>query len=457
MSRETKKDAEKHRNARLRTWRGMLPLHDFLRLVVLLGIAGGVAFADPQSFPFNDSAAIAVQDILARSVFPIGIYLDGRVEGINCGPGFVDVPRDMKKARAYYEAVFTDIKQHNVDYVIIPNTPPDYRETLLSVADRVGVKIILEVAELAWPEFGKDLSVRSADMIADEDVLQRRLAPIVEPMRKHPSLFAYQIIDEPPASLAANIDRVCRALRRLDPQHPPFGALCNLAELPRTTHMGYSMVTFDSYQIGEASTPGQYDFYDFVKLCGIVRDHATTNGLPYWMAVQTFAKGGAFRMPTIAEIRATAYCALAENSKGILFFLYNSWSQEEKLEGVVDKELNPRPVWDEIGKFAAELQQLGPVFATLRPAPTYIGASGGNVLVRTFEGPRQSRFVLLVNLDVLNSVDFTGIIGNPVAMSVRDLQDVLTGNVIVAEPVHAEDAARFTLSIAPGDGRLLRL
>jgi hypothetical protein len=426
-----------------------------LMACVLSVCVAGIAQGPP--VPFNDGAAMAAQDVLARSVFPVGIYMDGRVEGINCFPGYVNVPHDVKKARAYYEKIFSDIKEHNIDYVIIPNTPPDYREILLDAADRAGVKIMLEVAELASAEVGQDLCVRSADMVSDEAVLQERLATVVEPLRTHPSLFAYQIIDEPPAAYAENIDRTCRVLRRIDPKHPPFGALCSLAELPRTTHMGYSMVTYDSYQIGEASTPGQYDFYNFVKLCDIIRDHADTNGLPYWMVIQTFGKGGSLRMPTIAEIRATAYCSISENAKGILFFLYNSWSQEEKLEGVVDRDLEPRPVWDEIGTLAAELQQLGPVFTTLRPVPTYVGASGGNVLVRCFEGPRQSRYVLLTNLDVLNPVDFTGTIGNPVAMSVQEVHDVLTDAAVPVEPVPAEGVARFTLHIAPGDGRLLHL
>ena len=67
-----------------------------------------------------------------NEVFPIGVWYDGRVEGINCPAGYVDVPRDLGQARAYYEKTFADIKRHGIEIIAIPNTPPAYRETLLA-------------------------------------------------------------------------------------------------------------------------------------------------------------------------------------------------------------------------------------------------------------------------------------------------------------------------------------
>ena len=48
----------------------------------------------------------ASKPALTKKTFPIGIWYDGRVEGINCEKGFVNVPFGLDKARAYYEKTF---------------------------------------------------------------------------------------------------------------------------------------------------------------------------------------------------------------------------------------------------------------------------------------------------------------------------------------------------------------
>lgn len=131
-----------------------------------------------------------------KTIFPIGIWFDGRVEGINCPPGYINVPYGLESARKYYDRSFRDIKQLGIDIVVIPNTPPEYRETLLETADKTGVKIVLELVEFASDSFGNKFYLRNDKMIMDEKVIEKKVMEIITPLKKHQSLMCYQLIDE---------------------------------------------------------------------------------------------------------------------------------------------------------------------------------------------------------------------------------------------------------------------
>ena len=425
--------------------------------VLVLTLSGS---AQRQSSPKTEivatPAAKSATQARVRGMFPIGIWMDGRVEGINCPPGCVNVPRDLTQAEAYYGKAFTDIRDHDIEIVVVPNTPPEYRQLLLDVADRVDVKIVLEIVELSDPQIGGDLSVRSPNMVADDKALYDRLKPVIEPLRRHPSLWAYQVADEPPATLAPNVIRANRALRKLDAHRFPFSCLCNASELTRTVKMGYPMVVFDWYPLYESSAPGSYPFTNWLVTCDTIRSHAEANGLPYWMVIQAFAKPGAWRTPTAGELRAMTYLSIARNAKGIFFFLYNSDSQEEHLEGLVDSELRPTPLLDEAGRIAKDLKRIGPVLAQLDPAPN-IASTGGPLDVRTFAQRGGARYIFAANTDTVNAVESTGTIGGPAPKKIKRLTDVSTGENVPLQRDTDSDFPRFTLRLEPGEGRLLRV
>lgn len=388
-----------------------------------------------------------------QTIFPVGVWYDGRVEGINCPEGFVDVPRDMAKARLYYEKTFKDIKDHGLDIVVIPNTPPEYRETLLAVADGVGVKIVLELAEIAWPEFGGDLAIGNPKMIRDETVLLERLKALTAPLQKHPSLMAYQLIDEPPASLFENWRLINRVLGHIDPGRPAFSCLCREDELHRTSRMGTQMIVFDRYPIGAGSTPGSYDWQHWIGLLETLRRHADANRIPYWIVLQTCAKPGAMRFPTPAEIRVMTYLALAHNAKGVFFFLYNSMTQQERLQGLVDVNLKPVPLYETVASLAHEIKKLTPTLLTIKPTDS-IASVTAKVDVKTFIDSTDRRHLFVTNLDVVRPATFTTQLELP---TLKEIRDLLTGESIAVSPGGAPKKHSFSLTLAPGQGKLLLL
>ena len=412
-----------------------------VQALILFFISVGLSLA-------GSDAKCSAQNLM-KNIFPVGIWYDGRVEGINCGEGFVDVPFGLKNARAYYEKTFKDIKAHGIDIVVIPNTPPQYRQTLLSVADEVGVKIVLEIVEFARVEFGGELSVHSPYMIQDKELLSKRLKDLIEPLRSHESLLCYQIIDEPPVKLADNFQKVAQVLAELDPAHPAFSCLCREKELSRTSRMGTQMIIFDRYPIAEKSKPGDYDFKSWIVLLEQLRGHSRDNDIPYWMVVQTFGYPGRVRMPTEAELRAMTYLSLSRNCKGIFFFLYNSMTQGERLQGLVDTELKSRPLWVSTAKLGEELKQLGPMILEIQPAAAFASSDAEKIDVQCFADGKGGKYIIVTNLNVLEAVN----VQLKVKAKSKELRNILTGEASAIE----QQGGSATVKLAAGNGAVLRL
>ena len=385
-----------------------------------------------------------------KGVFPIGVWYDGRVEGINVPEGCTNVPAGLDAAAAYYERTFRDIRQRGLETVVIPNTPPEYRETLLDTADRCGVRVVLELAELAWIEFGGTLAVRHPRMERDEDTLERELRALVAPLKGHPSLLAYQLIDEPPAALFANWRRTNRILGALDPHHPAFSCLCSEGAVERAGEMDTQMIVFDRYPLGKRSQPGAYDFGDFVELLDRLNEQAQKNGVPFWMVLQTFASPAGARYPTAAELRLMTRLSLAHNAKGVFFFLYNSKTQTERLQGLVDTALNPAPLFDVVTELASELRRLRRLLLTLAPTENTTGGGTDGVDVRMLADADGTEYVFANNLDVLNPVQLVGVPEGGVV----DVEDVLAEQSV---GVDGGGTPRFTVNLPPGGGCLLKL
>ncbi|MGI8907505.1 MAG: hypothetical protein ACR2IE_13565 [Candidatus Sumerlaeaceae bacterium] len=428
-----------------------LALGTFLLLAALPGVATGQDTG-------SDTKDVG-RNLMSRQ-FPIGVWFDGRVEGINCPEGYHNVPKEMKAAKEYYQRNFQDIRDHGIEIVVIPNTPPDYRETLLSVADQVGVKIVLELVELAYPEWGGRHSVRTPDMVRDEAEVLKYCDAMTSEIRKHKSLFCYQVLDEPPANLFENFALVNRVLEKLDPAHPSFSCLCFEEELARTTAMGTQMIVFDRYPLRKPSKPGDHDFTPFRSLLDKLDHHA--GKLPYWMVVQSCAMDTTtgLRYPTQAELRLMTWLSVAHNAKGIFFFLHNSYTQQERLQGLVDLEMAPHPIYGEAADLARTLKRLSPLLLRIERTSDTLVKARDAFDVQSFEEAgdaamrKGNRYAFVVNQDVLRSASFDGEFEDA-STAPKELRDLI---VDVPIDVKTEGGvAKFSIRLPPGGAALLRI
>lgn len=422
-------------------------------IVTLLGTCAAISVGAEATTATNAAVCPASWKQAVAGQFPIGIWYDGRVQGINVPEGCTNVPAGQKEAREYYLKTFRDIRDHGISIVVIPNTPPDYRETLLKAADEVGVKIVLEIAEVAWPQFGGDLCVRNTNLTTDSAVLRERLGKIINPIRHHPSLYAYQLIDEPPAEFVPGMQRISAALARLDPKRPGFSCMCNEGELSKTADSGTPMVIFDRYPIRAKSKPGDYDMQQWVKLNELIRKSADARSIPYWMVMQTFGMKNSVRMPTPAEVSALTWIPIAHNCKGIFYFLYNSDTQGEHLQGVVDSKLNPDPMWKEVGEQARAIKALSPLLAELKPAESALAAEpAGKIDAQTFADGKGRKYLIVVNMDVTAPVKWTVELANKDAKTLTAIpqkKQIKTGA--------DKDSKGFPIELAAGQGQIYRI
>jgi len=385
-----------------------------------------------------------------KDYFPIGVWYDGRVEGINVPDGCTNVPAGLDNAEQYYKKTFKDIRRRGLEVVVIPNTPPDYRDTLLNAADRTGVRIVLELAEIAWPEFGDTLALRHLEMLDDEVELGEALRGLLAPIKRHRSLLAYQLVDEPPPDLFGRWHLVNRILGAIDPEHPSFSALCREDALPRVGELATHMIVFDRYPLAKHMQPGDYDFRQFIALLDKLQAAAAENGVPFWMVIQAFEAPAGARYPTPEELRLMTYLSVAHNAKGLFYFLYNSKTQTERLQGLVDTSLEPLPVYDTVEALARELVKLRGRLLKLTPIDNTTEVEHDMADVQMFADPAGMKYLFLSNLNVVEGIHFSAGLRDVAA----EVENVVTGETVPLDP---SGEPRFAVDLGPGQTWLLRL
>lgn len=273
---------------------------------------------------------------------PVGIWFDGRVEGYNVPPGCVNAPKDYDEFRQYYRSCFSDIASKGIDLIVIPNTPGEgqYRDIILQEAEKTGVQVVLEILEFV--EY-----IRHAPL--DEDTAEEMVREITSDLKGYSSLYAYQLIDEPPSELFEKMNLIARILARYDPDRPCFSTLCHDNSVTAfAKNVSVPFVIFDRYTLAAQPRP---DDGDWVHLRNAVTNVRKDSGdKPTWFVIQTFAIPGRLRFPNVEEVKREIDICIEEGCTGIFFFLYNSDTQTEHLEGLVDKDYQSTDLWDDFSQ-----------------------------------------------------------------------------------------------------------
>jgi hypothetical protein len=288
----------------------------------------------------------------AKPFFPIGVWFEGN-------PLWGGYPNSVAGAKAYYDRCFADMAAHGINTVAVPNCPESLWETLLQSAERHRIKVVLEVGPLV------SLITSGA---ATEAQVHKAIRHIHGKIGKYQSLLRYQVRDEPSPTMVSNWLLVQRVLATVDPTRPAFSCFCSvdaLASVASQTKL--SEAVFDIYPLGEGvaaqALGGFVPALDaFIK--------ASADNTP-WVVLQSFAKPGAWRYPSPEELRAMTYLSLAAGCKGVFYFIYQTLpSHPEKLEGLVDSEGKPTPIYDEVTKLAREIAKLSPLLLQLKATST---------------------------------------------------------------------------------------
>jgi hypothetical protein len=358
--------------------------------------------------------------------FPIGVWFEGK-------PDWGGYPDDPAGAKAYYDRCFADLAAHGFNAATVPNCPEKLWETLLQSAREHHMKIVLEIPPLA------DL-VSQPQPLSEAEV-RTAVEQVVAKIGRYDSLLRYQIRDEPPPQMMPNWLLVRRILAEADPACPAFSCFNSPDSLARAVASGgLAEAVFDIYPHGVGAPPQSLG--GFLRTLDAFRSAAGDTTM--WAVLQSFAKPGAWRYPSPEELRAVTYLSLAAGAKGVFYFIYQVLPEHpERLEGLVEPDGKPTPMYAPATALARELGRLSPLLLSLRPAagPSHIE---GDARVGSFVDGEGHRVLIVASVrpDQAVSVRLT-------MRSASPWKDRLTGEVLVPKN------GVLTIPLAPGAGRVL--
>ncbi len=327
--------------------------------------------------------------------FPIGVWFEGH-------PSLAGYPADPVEARGYYNRCFADLAAHGFNAVGVPNCPESLWETLLQSAEEHGIHVVLEV--------GPIVGLVSSGEPVPEGRAYEAIKRVVDKIGKYDSLLRYQVRDEPSPEMVPNWLLVRRLLAALDPKRPSFSCFCNPASLERATAgASLSEAVFDIYPHRPGTPPQRLGHF----LPALASFKAATRGSTLWAVLQAFAKEGVWRYPSAEELRAVTYLSLAAGAKGVFYFIYQTMpAHAERLEGLIEPDGCPRPLYGPATALARELGKLSPLLLSLGPADqqpspegdaqvgAFVDAEGHPVLVVASTRPDQPVSATLKGLAV---------------------------------------------------------
>jgi hypothetical protein len=262
-----------------------------------------VALAVPWLLPAETMAA-------PLSSFSFGMFDDFNVSG----------------APARVERIIRDIRGRGFNAMMWTNGSVANQDAALAVSDRLNFPTFLgpagELNQRWW-----DPSVP-----ATLGEARRVINPLVDRLKRHPSLKGYYTIDEPGLDLGQKLQLATRVFRERDPSRSNFPLLGGVDRVePLFAAAGPDRMVIDVYPYGIGNPPcdtqmtgfgyTDRDFVAYVREVTRVKPFET----PLWIILQTHGVDWAgLREPTVPEVRKEFWLALGEGANGVFWFVYSS-------------------------------------------------------------------------------------------------------------------------------------
>jgi hypothetical protein len=385
----------------------------------------------------------------AADLFPMGTWYEG---GVGAARQNV-VPEDPAEAARMYDRDFADIAAHGLNVVVVPNTPPNHHKALLDAAEKHHLKLIIELG-LDGGDIGHMIrGTKPLDMAKVHDVFETTLKPVMN----HPALWRVQLLDEPPpGEPVERYAKIADALRKLDPQHPPFCCLAGIGhvrDFAKTTKS--DLAAWDFYPITVKHPEGDSaPINALLKAADSANKQAREANAHTWAVLQTFAITGRERYPTPAETRAMTWLSLGSGSRGVFWFLYGTQPLDAAHKTIMSGLVDRKDVWDEVATLTKRIGALQSVLADLAPAESSLASSDGNVHVLTdWKG---DFYVFVVNTDTVNAKKITTHFGTP--SEVAGEAEVVRLPEKHKMPVTHEGAqVSWEVELQPGDGAVYEI
>jgi hypothetical protein len=310
------------------------------------------------------------------------------------------LPADPAAAAPIYEKNFADIAAHGINVISVPNSPPAHHKLVLDTARKHGLKVILEL-DLDGGELGH--------MIRGHVPLDENCAagPGAEarPIKDHPALWRVQLIDEP--TDFQKFGKIAALTRKFAPNSRPFCCLIGQVDGAEFLRQSKSdVICFDVYPYGPNNKPGDMGPLNFFRPVRAALRRLGRSQRPTRRRVGGHPvprDHGGLRFPTINEVRAMSYVSLAAGQRGLFWFLYQTQrvGPQTTMSGLVDRDFNARPLWDELPKLIDELKPLTATLSRLRPDRTARYEIENGLCYALRDRTARTLYLFVVNPDTL--------------------------------------------------------
>jgi hypothetical protein len=327
----------------------------------------------------------------------------------------------------------------------------------------------------------------------DQPAQRAKLDALIARVRNHPALYCYFITDEPSAPAFPALGKLVAYLREHDRAHMAyinlFPTYANNQQLGTKgdTVAAYrehlrqyldvvkpSLVSYDHYQFSKAGDNEQY----FLNLA-MVRQACQQADVPFLHIVQACTWTPSMRVPTGDEMRYLVYTTLAYGAQGISYYVY---CHPGHTGGIALPDGTPTPIYHALKSLNREFVAIARELQPLRSLAVY---HAGMTPPGAEPPPKDAAFRLdppvppvpYKRLDRVKGVllGFFGLAGKgnesgkPTHVLVvnLDYQARLTTALVGPEKLETfdaktgkwarVDATRVALSLAPGEGSLIRV
>lgn len=430
-----------------------------LPILAFLAACGGGGGGGPGN---SAQGPVDVRDYFATFAY---VTAGGWEDHVRAAQGF-ELPPER-----FSDFVCADLAAHgfntawlnNIDYALLP--------MWLDSARRHGIRIIAQGMPLSidwdgtqwpWPAGWQDR--------VDREVKEfyRREVPR---FRGDPALLAYVIQEESPPQpeIYDKMREVVAVIAEADPTHPVFAEYMWVDSV----QMAVQRVRPPLVVFGAGPFPYPEDHDQSRSYCPWTIEssyqHCRTGGVPFWVLTQAngldvYSDGAFLRrdavVPTRTQIRWEMWMALMYGAKGVGFFMY-SWQHAVRPQGL-DEFLTgglrtPQGVeteaFQEAGAVNRAMAPLRPLLlklegqTNLADADYHWSIRGPGVRSRAFVHREDGRrFLMLVNYDFVSPR--TAVV--PAEFASSGFEDLRTGQLYTGATIS-------TLTLAPGDGTLLRI
>jgi hypothetical protein len=274
--------------------------------------------------------------------FPYGLFEDGNLW---------NMPQTLQND-------LNIIKSKGITDILFTNSTPN-----IDIFDSNGISVVAAPMRTLNSEWWWNYSA-----VETLDRAKAIAATAIAPFLNHPSVRAYNLVDDAGHYSDNKISLMVQAVNQLDPAHPasvmmPHNTAFLASNPPFYLSYSYPAKTTNiACDFNSRSYMGQY-VNNYAQLLEVRRENLQLNerNIPYWAVLQTHGTSPAtnpnppdinnLRTPAVEEVRMQNWDALAEGVRGIYWFIFNT---QQFWQGLKDNA----PLFNEVSSLAARVKPL---------------------------------------------------------------------------------------------------